>query len=204
MVQIDVPIAFGIGSLLADAARTQLQVGRAEYHYRALAINNIYQAFFFSWIPVYFLLNYFGWETSHMWWHEDSVTAYPYYVPIFIVFFFLTANGGFLLGSRLVRNDRLGANRAIYLGILIYSGIWIFAQPGRTFRLGTYAAWQADGGPKYWWDAGLRNTQNTHLSWQDNTFLFMLIFTVVVWGIPLFVFYRRLRKEGMHLDPRDA
>ena len=50
----------------------------------------------------------------------------------------------------MIQNDRCGANRAVYLGILIYSGIWIFAQPGRTFRLGTYADWVADGSPWFW------------------------------------------------------
>ena len=106
MVQIDVPIAWGIGSLFADAASTQLASGRAEYHYRALLKNNIYQIFFFSWIPVYFVLNYFGWETTHMWWHADSAAAYPYFVPILMVVFFAAANGGFLLGSWLVRRGR--------------------------------------------------------------------------------------------------
>ena len=85
MVQIDVPVAFGIGSLFADAAYRQLQTGQALPFYRTLVINNIYQIFFFSWIPVYFMLNYFGWETTHMWWHADSVTAYPFFTPIFIV-----------------------------------------------------------------------------------------------------------------------
>ena len=204
MVQIDVPIAFGIGSLLADAAYKQIRAGRAEYYYRALAKNNIYQTLFFSWIPVYFLLNNFGWETSHMWWHADSVTAYPYYIPIFMVIFFLAANGGFWLGGRLIQNDRCRTNRAVYLGILIYSGIWIFSQPGRTFRLGTYADWVADDSPWFWNHEKLWEAVHAPFAWEDTTFLFMLAFTLVVWAVPLFIFYRQLRKEGMHLDPRDA
>src|SRR5689334_4685563 len=137
MVQIDVPIAFGVGSLFADAAHRQLAGGRAEYHFRASLKNNLFQAFCFSWVPVYFLANYFGWETTHMWWHEDSVSAYPYYLPIFLIVFFAAGNAGFYLGANVVRKGRLWTNRAIYLGILLYSALWIFAQFNRTARLGT-------------------------------------------------------------------
>lgn len=185
MVQIDVPISFAVGSLFADAASKQLQLGRPEYYYRTFWKNNIFQIFFFSWIPVYFLLNYFGWETTHMWWHADSVAAYPYYVPIFMVIFFLAANAGFLVGHRLVAKGRLLANRIVYLGIVVFAAVWIFAQTGRTFRLGTYAQWEA--GEALWF-------------YQDRTFLTMLLFTLVVWFIPLIIFALRLRREGRHLD----
>lgn len=185
MVQIDVPVAFGIGSLFADAASRQLRLGRAEYYYRAFAKNNICQAFFFSWIPVYFLLNYFGWETTHMWWHADSVAAYPFYVPIFLVVFFGAVNLGFIAGARLVQQGRLWANRAIYLGILAYSTVWIFAQVNSTFKLGSYAQWKAGAAPWFY---------------EDRTFLWMLIFTLVVWVVALAAFALQLRAEGEHLD----
>jgi hypothetical protein len=189
MVQIDVPIALGIGSLFADAASRQLQTGRAEYYYRTFALNNIFQIFFFSWIPVYFLMNYFGWETTHMWWHAGSIDAYPYYMPVFLVVFFAAANLGFLAGYRLVRAGRLWANRAIYLGVLAYSGIWIFAQTGRTFKLGTYSDWAAGRAPWFY---------------EDSKFLFMLVLTLGVWGVALLIFALRLRAEGKHLDTRAA
>ena len=48
MVQIDVPVAFGIGAFFADAAWKQLQSGRPENYYRVLAVNNMFQIFFFS------------------------------------------------------------------------------------------------------------------------------------------------------------
>jgi hypothetical protein len=185
MVQIDVPVAFGIGSLFADAAYRQLQTGRPLPFYRTLVINNIYQIFFFSWIPVYFMLNYFGWETTHMWWHADSVTAYPFYVPIFIVVFFAAANSGFLLGNRLVKQGRLATNRAVYIGILIYSAVWILAQTNSTFRLGTYADWKRGDAPWFY---------------QDPTFLAMLIFTLLVWGVALAIFLVRLRKGGNQMS----
>jgi hypothetical protein len=186
MVQVDVPVAFAIGGLFADAARKQLQTRRPEYYYRAVAKNNLFQAFFFSWIPVYFLLNYFGWETTHMWWHADSVAAYPYYVPIFMVVFFLAANAGFWLGCRLVRAGRVAANRGVYLGIVAFCAVWIFGQTDRTFRLGSYAEWKAGAAP---------------LFYQDRTFLFMLVFTLLVWGIALAVFHRLLARGERHLDP---
>jgi hypothetical protein len=185
MVQVDVPVALGIGSLFADAARRQLQFGRAEYYYRALWKHNLFQIFFFSWIPVYFLVNDFGWETSHRWWHEGSVAAYPYYVPLFIVIFFGAANLGFLLGRGLVLRRRVAANRIVYLGIGAYSLAWIFAQTDHTFRLGTYAEWKAGAAPWFY---------------EDRTFLFMLIFTLVVWAIGLVAFALSLWRDGQHLD----
>jgi hypothetical protein len=185
MVQIDVPVAFAIGSIFADAAHKQLQTSKPEYYYHALLTNNIYQIFFFSWIPVYFLLNYFGWETTHMWWQADSVTTYPYYVPIFIVVFFLAANCGFLLGYWLVKNGHLLANRIVYIAIFIYSAIWIFGQIDSTFRLGSYDEWKSGSAPWFY---------------QDHTFLFMLIFTLVVFGVALLIFFFKLRREGKHLD----
>jgi len=75
MVQIDVPVAFAVGSLLADAARRQIEAGRKDLYYRALVKNNMFQIFFFSWIPVYFIANYFGWETTYLWWHAESVSC---------------------------------------------------------------------------------------------------------------------------------
>lgn len=189
MVQIDVPIALGIGNLFADAAHKQLQTGRAEYYFRSFAANNIFQAFFFSWIPVYFLMNYFGWETTHMWWEADTIAAYPYYMPVFLVVFFGAANLGFVIGYRLVRAGRLWANRAIYLAILAYSGLWIFGQVNRSFKLGTYSQWRAGQAPWFY---------------EDRTFLFMLVFTLVVWGGALAIFVLRLRAEGRHLDARAA
>ncbi|HYE63947.1 MAG TPA: hypothetical protein VD966_00100 [Pyrinomonadaceae bacterium] len=185
MVQIDVPVAFAIGSFFADAARKQLRTGQAKYFYETLALNNIYQSFFFSWIPVYFMLNYFGWETTHMWWHADSITAYPFFVPIFLVVFFAAANGGFLLGYWLVRRGRLATNRAIYLGVLVYSAVWILAQTNSTLKLGTYTQWKNGQAPWFY---------------EDSTFVTMLVFTLIVWGGGLAYFAIRLRNEGRRAE----
>jgi hypothetical protein len=185
MVQIDVPVAFGIGSLFADAAAKQLRFGRPEYYYRAIWKHNIFQIFFFSWVPLYFLMNYFGWETTHMWWKADSIDAYPYFVPIFVVVFFGAANAGFLLGRRLVIRGHLVLNRFVYLGTGLYALIWTFAQTHRTFRLGTYAQFERGQSP---------------LFYQDCTFLRMLVFTLVVWAGGIAVFAIGLWLEGKHLD----
>ena len=185
MVQIDIPVAFAIGSFFADAASKQLRFGRPEYYYRAIWKNNVYQIFFFSWIPVYFLLNFFGWETTHMWWDADSVTAYPFFVPIFMVVFFGVANAGFLLGKSLVSKGRMVANRLVYLGIGAYALIWVFAQTHRTLRLGNHTQFEQGTAP---------------LFYRDPTFLWMFIFTMLVWGGGLAVFFFSLRREGKHLD----
>jgi hypothetical protein len=184
MVQVDIPAAFAIGTMFADAARKQLQNGGPQYYYKILLKNNIFQIFFFSWIPVYFILNYFGWETTHMWWHEDSVTAYPFFVPIFLVIFFAAGNAGFLLGHHLVTSGKIVANRVVYVALFIYSAAWIFAQTDSTFRLGTFAQWQAGNAPWFY---------------EDPTFLAMLIISLLIWGIALAIFLLRLIKEGKGL-----
>ena len=186
MVQIDVPVAFGVGAFLADAARHQLRQGGPEYYYRALAKNNLFQIFFFNWIPVYFIANYFGWETTYMWWTQESVSAYPYFLPVFLVVFFLAANAGFFLGNRLVKSCRTMLNRGIYIAILLFSAVWSFGQTDRTLRVGTLSEWKQ--GQAVWF-------------YQDHTFLFMLIFTLVVWAVALLFFYRNLRKEGQQFAP---
>ena len=120
-----------------------------------------------------------------MWWHSDTAADYPFLVPIVILLFFLAAVCGFVLGARLVRNEMLWGNRAIYLAILAYSGLWIFGQAGRSFRLGSYSDWR--NGQALWF-------------YEDRTFLTMLVVTLVVWAIPLLVYFLRMRREGKHLD----
>ena len=185
MVQVDVPVAFAVGTMFADAARRQLQKGVPEYNYKILLQNNIFQIFFFSWIPVYFILNYFGWETTHMWWQADSVTAYPYFVPVFLIIFFGAVNAGFLLGQRLITTGRPLANRVVYIGIFLFSAAWIFGQQNSTFRLGTYAQWQAGNAPWFY---------------EDSTFLTMLIVSLLIWGIGLVWFLRNIIQEGKQLE----
>jgi len=51
--------------------------------------------------------------------------------------------------------------------------------------LGTYREWQAGVAPWFY---------------EDRTFLFMLILTLVVWGVAMLVFALQLRNEGKHLD----
>jgi hypothetical protein len=185
MVQIDVPVAFGIGSLFADAANKQLQTGRREYFYQAWADNNVYQGIFFAWIPLYFLMNDFGWETTYMFWIKGSISAYPLYIPLFTIIFFLAANGGFLLGNSLVRAGKIWPNRIVYLAILAYSGLWILLQPSRTLHVGTYEEWAE--GKAVWF-------------FQDRIFLLALIVTIAIWAVPLFLYCRHLIDEGNHLD----
>ena len=184
MVQIDVPIAFAVGCMFADAAHHQLQTGQRQYFTDVLAKSNLFQIFFFSWIPIYFILNFFGWETTFMWWDEDSVTAYAFYVPVFMVVFFLAANAGFLLGNWLVSNGRLWENRIVYSAIIVYSAVWIFAQTGRTLHVGTHAEWKA--GTAQWF-------------YQDGTFLVMLIVSSAIFAVALGLFLLKLYRQGKRL-----
>ena len=185
MVQVDIPIAFGVSCFFTDMARRQLQQGGPIYYYHTLSQTVIFQAFFFSWIPLYFLMNFFGWETTHMWWHADDITAYPFFIPMFVILFWLSAFLGFYVGSRLVVEGQLWANRIIYLGILLFTLIWIFAQPGNTMRLGTYTEWKAGLAPWFY---------------ESGTFLFMFILVMIIWIAGIVWFAIRLWRIGNHLD----
>ncbi len=184
MVQIDVPAAFAVGSFFADAARTQLRSAQGELESRASLKNNLFQIFFFSWIPVYFILNYFGWETTYMWWHADAVSAYPLFVPIFLVIFFLAGNAGFYLGKALIVRGHVVANRIVYLGVTLFSLVWVFGQTSRTFRVGTYSQWQ---------------TGQALVFYEDHVFLGVFIFVMIVWIAGVIGFYVNLRREGTRL-----
>lgn len=184
MVQIDVPAAFGVGCAFADAARRQLQRGGDRGFLSVLAHYNIYNSFFFVWIPIYFLVHYFGWETTHMWWHRDSVTEYPFFLCGFIVAFFVAANAGFLVGVRLVRAERLKLNRGIYLGILIGSAVWILGQLDRTAKLGSYSEWKAGTAPWFW---------------EDTEFVISLAVAMILWSSALAAFCYKLYRDGKRL-----
>jgi hypothetical protein len=125
MIQIDVPAAIGMGSAFAAAAHPLLRTGDRE-HFRATLLKlNFYLMFFYSWIPVYFGINYFGWQTTHMWWRADSVTAYPWFIPLLLIGTFAGGNAGFLVGCWLVRSGHLWANRFIYLTALFVNLLWL-------------------------------------------------------------------------------
>lgn len=186
MVQIDVPAAFAVGHFFADGAYRQLQSGSKEQYYEVLIKHNIFQVFFFLWIPVYFMLQYFGWETTHMWWHRDSAANYEFFVPGFILVFMVVANLGFVSGARLVRAGKTRLCRGIWMGIIGASALWIFLQTDSTFRLGTYQEWSANPDATSWF-------------YQDKTFLIMLIFVMIVWTGGLAYFFASLRKQGKAL-----
>jgi hypothetical protein len=120
-----------------------------------------------------------------MGWAKGSISAYPLYIPIFTIIFFLAANGGFLLGNSLVRAGKLWSNRIVYLAILAYSALWILLQPSRTLHVGTYEEWAE--GKAVWF-------------FQDRTFLMALIITIAVWAVSLFLYCRHLINEGNRLD----
>lgn len=188
MVQVDVPIAFAIGQLFADAAQKQLLTRRPEYYLSALVKNNLFHIFFFSWIPVYFLVNYFGWETTHMWWYKDSITDYPFFLPIFLLTFFFAANSGFCISVFLIRKNKLSWVRIMYVCIFMYTFLWIFGLWTRTSYLGSYNEWVQGTARRVWDTSGGEN------------FIYVLFFTLVVWFIPLVFFILNLRSEGKHLD----
>ncbi|MFZ0819763.1 MAG: hypothetical protein WAM91_06815 [Candidatus Acidiferrales bacterium] len=180
MVQIDVPAAFAIGSFFADAAHKKLQSGDAAQLYRAAFKNNLFQIFFFLGIPLYFIMNFFGWETTYLWWTSDSVAAYPLFIPVFTLVFLAAGNIGFFLGASLIRGGMVWANRIIYIGIAIYSIIWVFGQTSRTFQVGTYSEWAA---------------HKSVIFYDNKDFLTAFVIVMAIWAIGVVGFFLNLRSD---------
>jgi hypothetical protein len=182
MVQIDIPIAFAVGQMLADAARHQLQTGKAEPYYRTLALTNIYTGLCFAPIPVYFLVDYFGWETTYMY-DPDRVTRF--FVPIVLFVLMLAANLGFWLSNALIHKGRAAVGRAIYILIWLYALGWIFGNWPRSTRLGTYAQYHTA-------------PETMIRAWEvsKDPFLYILIATLIIFAVPLVLVMRRLRRGG--------
>ena len=148
MVQIDVPLAFGIGGMFASAGHRQLQHRFLESRANIWLQANLYFVFFYSWPPIYFLERYFGWETSHMWWHVDAMTDAAWLAPALLAATAAALNAGFLVGAHLVHRGRLGANRLVSAATVVFYAGWILAMGSRTANLGTYAEWASGTAPR--------------------------------------------------------
>jgi hypothetical protein len=182
VVQIDIPVAFGTGSLLAAAVEQGLRSERASYFYqRALVANLLFQILLVVWLPVYLLVAHFGFQTSHMWWTEDSITDYPWLLPCFLAAYFLANVAGFDLGARLVQRGRTRVVWLLFLGGFVFFGVWMAVQPYRTLSLGTYADWRAGTARWIWTDAG---------------FVALLLGDMVLFFVALAWIFRRLRRES--------
>jgi hypothetical protein len=141
MIQVDIPFAAAMGSMAAAAARVQLKAGGREEYLRTWLATNLFLIFGFSWIPLFFLVNYFGWETTHMWWTAPDISAYPWFIPIVILLLFAGGNTGFLLGARLEMTGRVAANRVVFMAILAAGIAWMIGFYPRTLKLGSYHTW---------------------------------------------------------------
>lgn len=143
MIQVDIPFAAAMGSLAAGAARVQLNAGGREEYLRTWLATNLFLAFGFSWIPLFFLVNYFGWETTHLWWTASDVSAYPWLIPITLMLTFASGNAGFLLGARLETAGRWLANRVFYIALFAGGIGWMIGFYPRTLKLGSHDTWTA-------------------------------------------------------------
>lgn len=185
MVQIDIPVAFALGGLHADAARAQLATGKSAPLWRTLARDLLFFGVFASWLPLQLLVRHFGFETSHMWWHEDSVLAYTLFIPAFMTLYFASNVAGFAAGVALVRAERVNLNRVVIAACLLFATGWVFLQKDRTLVLGTYREWRAGAAPPISSDPGL---------------VWTLVIFGVVFTVALVVAYRRIRREGAEME----
>jgi hypothetical protein len=182
MVQIDIPIAFAVGQMLADAASQQLKTGQPEPYYRTLACTNIFTGLFFAPIPVYFLIDYFGWETTYMY-DPDRVTRF--FIPIVLFVVILAANLGFWLSNALIQKGREKVGQIIYALIWIYSLAWILGNWPRSTRIGTHVQYHT-----------AHDTMARAWEVSKDPFLLILLATLVIFFVPLVLFLWSLRRRS--------
>jgi hypothetical protein len=182
MVQIDIPVAFGTGSLFAAAVEQGLRSERYGYFYqKALAANLVFQLLLVVWLPVYLLIAHFGFQTSHMWWTGSSITEYPWLLPGFLAAYFIANIAGFHLGAQLVRQGRSRVPWLLFAGGFAFFGAWMAFQPYRTLTLGTYDEWQ---------------TRAARWIWTEPAFVGLLMGAMVVFFVALHIVYRALQREA--------
>ena len=187
MIQVDLPVAFGSGTLLAAALEHHTGARTWPYLYqRALAKNLIFQVLFALWLPVYLLVNYFGFQTSHMFWHGESLTDYPALLPVFLILYFLANIAGFSTGAWLVLHGRARLARLIFVAAFTYFALWMALQPYRTLSLGTFDEWRSGAAPWIWTD-----------SW----FMGVLAAGALVFFVGITVIYRSLEREARQAAP---
>jgi hypothetical protein len=182
MVQIDIPFTFGVGSLFAKAVENGLVGPRAKYFYlRAMNADLLFQILLIVWFPLYFLINQFGMETSHMWWTGDKLTDYPWLLPGFFVAYFVSNLSGFHLGVWLIRRGRPRMVWVVFYGSIAVSTAWVALQPYRTLSLGTYQEWLAGTAP---W------------LWSDKVLTIEVIADMFVFNLGLIWLYKWLKREA--------
>jgi len=185
VIQVDLPMAFGAGALLANAARRQLVAEKPSLYGRALSKVMAFHALTFLWPPLYLLVFYFGFETSHMWWHGDSVLDYPWLLPAFFIALWGANIGGFAFGASLVRQGRAAVTWWVWGAAVVFTVGWIVLQPDRTMTLGTYRDWQAGTAP---WAR------------TDPSFMYFVSFVMAFFTIALVYVYRSLWRDGESLS----
>ena len=131
-------------------------------------------------------MNYFGFQTSHMFWHGESLTDYPALLPLFLILYFATNIAGFHTGAWLVLHGRARLARLIFVAAFTYFALWIAFQPYRTLSLGTFAEWEA--GTARW-------------IWTSTWFMGVLAVGAVVFFVGITAMYRSLKQEASELAP---
>ena len=187
MLQVDLPVAFGSGTLLAAALEHHTGARSWPYLYqKGLARNLIFQTLFALWLPVYLLINYFGFQTSHMFWQRASLTDYPALLPVFLILYFITNIAGFMTGAWLVLQGRARLARLIFVAAFTYFALWMAFQPYRTLSLGTFDEWRSGTAP---W------------IWSDTWFMGVLAVGALVFFVGITGTYRSLKREALNATP---
>jgi len=226
MVQIDVPMAACTALMLADAARRQLHADNdptGRNFFQVLAKVNLFLAFFFVWIPVYFVVEYFPWETTYLYdYARMSRFVRLAFIPIVILAVFAAGNVAFLVAWRWLRAGRIKRVRIAYAAIWIFATVWVLGffpraatipPAGTQFQdvdASTFDEYKAlrgaDGRPVLFYvlpfDRARFDVDQVHHtdSQRSDPFAGTLIFCFFWWVIPQVLLIRHLLGEGRRIE----
>ena len=182
MIQIDLPVAVGVGSLMAHAAQRQIAASVPRLPKGVLTRVIAFHCIAFAWPPMYLLIYYFGFETSHMWWHADTMWSYPWLPPTFFVALIAANIAGFALGARFVRAGKPSRALLVFAATSVFATAWVLSMPDRTMTLGTYSDWKA----------GIAPAAST-----DSTFMTFVTVVMVGYTFGATLLYRSLKRDGI-------
>jgi uncharacterized membrane protein len=114
----------------------------------------------------------------------DPQRVTRFFIPIVLFVLILAGNLGFWLSNALIKKGRALISRIIYVLIWLYALGWIVGNWPRATRIGTYAQYHTA-------------PETMARAWEvsKDPFLYILIATLVIFGVPLLLFLRRLRSE---------
>jgi hypothetical protein len=190
VVLTDIQVAFAVGALFADAgapiieaAKNHSEAALGAAYNRYMLRSLMYVGVFLAPAATVFLLAYPAWETQYISSAFDNTIGNPVnagYYGMFLVGLFAGAWFGNWLGFRWILSGARKRLRVLYLAITAVTFAIFGARYPAPVRIGTYAAFKKD-------------PYALPYITQDTTFFYSFIVLLLLTGLPLLIWFIRIR-----------